>query len=227
MYRIPKRNKRKLNYDEITNDDDNDTFVNRKHNSFFDLFNSQDDDVYIEENHIYFKTDVNMKSIDKLCKLIREYKHKFSDFKNRNSVYDLCAKPLYIHITTYGGDLYASVMCYDIIKNSSIPIYTIAEGYTASAGTIMCIAGHKRYITQNSVYLIHQLRTGMNGKFEELVEELDNSKKDMNRIINLYFDACKGKLTKMQIKQQLKKDKWFNAKECIKYGLVDEIYNDY
>ena len=219
--------KKSHNYDSDI-DEDIDVDDDMKGKLINNLFGfNNDDDVYLEHNHIYFKTDVTMESVDKLCKLIREYKYKFNDIKKKDNICDITPKPLYIHLTTYGGDLYAAIMCYDIIKSSSIPIYTIAEGYTASAGTIISVAGQKRYITQNTVFMIHQLRTGMGGKYEELMEEMQNSKKDMDRIVNIYHTESKGKMTKIQIKEQLKHDKWFDSKESIKYGLVDEIYNDY
>ena len=74
----------------------------------------------------------------------------------------------------------------DCIRNSKIPIYTIIEGRAASAATFMSIAGKKRYITENSVLLIHQLSSGMWGKMSELEDELENNKFFMEKIYSIY-----------------------------------------
>ena len=130
---------------------------------------------------------------------------------------------LYIHITTYGGDLGSCLMCYDTLKSKSYKIITIAEGYVASAGTIISLGGQKRQIQKSATMLIHQLSTGMVGKFEELHEEYLNSKDMMKRLINIYHTEFNGKMTKKQIEEALKHDFWWNAQTCVKNGLCDEI----
>ena len=155
-------------------------------------------------------------------------RHKISEFnniKNNNLIDTIQPKPLYLHISSYGGYLHEAFLVYDYIKNSPIPIYTIVEGYAASAATVMSIAGVKRYITPSSLMLIHQLSTGMSGKFNALEEEINNSKQDMNKLYDIYVRECKGKMTKKQIIDELKHDKWWNADKCIKKGLCDELLN--
>jgi ATP-dependent protease ClpP protease subunit len=196
-------------------------------NPFKQLFNSHDDtEVYVESNHIYFKTDVTPESINKLCTMLRHKITEYNNIKHNNLVENLTPKPLYLHISSYGGYLHEAFLVYDYIKNSPIPIYTIVEGYAASAATVMSIAGVKRYITPTSLMLIHQLSTGMSGKFNQLEEELTNSKQDMNKLYDIYVRECHGKMTKKQIIEELKHDKWWNAEKCIKKGLCDEILRD-
>ena len=190
-------------------------------------FGDDDTDVYREGNHIYFKTDVNTESIDKLYKLIRLYHKEVEYIKiNNNTVTDVIPKELYIHITSYGGSLHEAYLAYDVIKRSKINVNTIIEGYAASAGTIMSIAGNRRLITPTSIMLIHQLSTGMGGKFEEIKDDFENSEQDMKKIISLYLKECKGKMKKKFIIEQLKHDKWWDASDALKYGLVDEIIDD-
>jgi ATP-dependent protease ClpP protease subunit len=198
-------------------------------NPFKQIFNFGDDDsdVYRESNHIYFKTDVNTESIDKLYKLIRLYQKEIEYIKSSNqTIIDVQPKELYIHITSYGGSLHEAYLAYDVIKRSKIKINTIIEGYAASAGTIMSIAGKRRYITPTSMMLIHQLSTGITGKFEEIKDDFQNSEQDMKKIVSLYLNECGGKMKKYFIEQQLKHDKWWDAKTALKYGLVDEITDE-
>ncbi len=196
-----------------------------KLNSFFNF--NHDDDVYLEENHLYFKTDVNSDSVNKMCSLIRKYSRSIKELQTHAKIATIDPKPLYVHLTTYGGDLYQGFLGYDYIKGSKVPIYTVVEGFNASAGTIMSMGGKRRYMTQSSVMLIHQLRTVVGGKFNEIEEDYENCKEDMERIKNLYFKECRGKMTKKQISEELKHDRWWDADKCIKKGLCDEIYVDF
>jgi len=201
-------------------------FTQTTNNPFRQLFGGDDTEVFSENNHIYFKTDVSRDSINRLCTLIRRKLQEYKNHESHNNLYNnVSPKPIYLHITSYGGSLYDAFIAYDYIKSSTVPIYTIVEGYAASAATIMSIAGIKRYITPTSVMLIHQLTTGMYGKYEELDEEIQNSKQDMNRIYDLYHRDCHGKMTKKEIIDELKHDRWWNANKCIQKGLCDEIYN--
>src|SRR5436853_326377 len=86
--------------------------------------------VFREENHIYFRSDVTSNKIDRLCNLIVDYNRE-QDFIARESHTSIhIAKPLYVHITSNGGDLLEGFKAYDYIRNSEIQIYTVAEGYT-------------------------------------------------------------------------------------------------
>lgn len=184
----------------------------------------QDDEVYRESNHIYFKTDVTVESVDMLMRLIREFEEEIRTIK-ADPYYKYFSEPeLFVHISTYGGDLYASLMAYDTFKSKSYNVVTIAEGFVASGGTIMMLGGKKRQIQKSCVMLIHQLSTGMYGKFEELKEDMQNSKQDMKRLTNIYFQETKGKMTKKQIEEALKHDYWWDSKTCIQKGLCDEIF---
>lgn len=181
------------------------------------------EDVYRENNHIYFRTDVTLETCDILLQLVREFEEEIKLIKSDPYSKYFTEPDLYIHVTTYGGDLFGSLMCYDTLKTKSYKIITIAEGYVASAGTVIMLGGQNRQIQKSAVMLIHQLSTGMYGKFDELQEEFFNSKETMKRLINMYHTEFKGKMTKKQIEEVLKHDIWWDAKTCVQKGLCDEI----
>jgi ATP-dependent protease ClpP protease subunit len=186
--------------------------------------NKQNKHIYLNQNHIYYRADVSIENIDLLLKLIREYKETVHNIKSDPICTNYTPLPLYIHITTYGGDLYAGFLAYDYIKNSTLDIITVAEGYVASAGTLMTLAGKTRLIQRSAIMMIHQLTTGMYGKYAELEEEFKNSSQDMQRLIKLYQTELSGKMTKAQIKEALEHDYWWDAEECIKKGLCTGLY---
>jgi ATP-dependent protease ClpP protease subunit len=181
------------------------------------------EEVYREYNHIYFRSDVSIDSIDDLLRCIREFEEEVMELKCDPYSKYITHPDLYIHISSYGGDLYASLMAYDTMKLKHYAIITVAEGFVASAGTVMMLGGKKRQIQKSAVMLIHQLSTSMYGKFEELKEEFHNSEQDMKRLINIYHNELKSKMTKKQIEDALKHDYWWDAQTCVNKGLCDEV----
>lgn len=239
LYRAP--NKRKYNKSnnpieiiqienkEIPKPEDEDDADDDKNAKLkgLNLFGSGDETVYIKDNHIYFRDDVTSESINKLVRIIDDYNDKVKKNKKHMIHFDeskLVPKELYIHISSFGGSLFDCMIGYDSIKNSEIGINTVVEGFSASCGSLLSVAGKKRYMTKNSVILVHQLSSSSHGKFQELEDDYFNSKEFMERIINIYYDNCKNKMTKKEIKEYLKHDRWWNVDEAIKKGLVDEIY---
>ena len=69
--------------------------------------------------------------------------------------------------------------------------------------------------------LIHQLSSGLWGKYEELQDDMKNNDLLMKTIKSLYQEHTK--IPKTKLNQILKHDLWFDAKTCLRYGLVDDI----
>ena len=205
-----------------SNDDDDDDDEPSTPFKFPKLFGKDNTlDVYTTRNHIYFKTDVTKETIDKLATEIDNLNNKMKNMVNKSNLGTFTPKPIYLHITTNGGDLLAGFFGYDKIKSSKIPINTIIEGCVASAGSLLSMAGQNRYMTPSSHLLIHQLRTGMFGTYEELVDEKNNCHQFMSRLVSMYHSNCNGKMTKTKIKEFLKRDIFWNTKTAITNGLVD------
>lgn len=184
------------------------------------LFGS--DTVYDKDNHIYFRSTVNGKSVNKLINIINEYNTNFEDIRKDVTIKNVEPNPIYLHITSYGGCLFSCFRAIDCIKNSKIPIYTIIDGHAASAGTLISVVGEKRFITPHSYALIHQLSSGVIGKFWAIKDEYTSLETIMDDIYNIYIEHTD--LTKEDLEKLLAHDIWWNAKECVEKTLVDEIY---
>lgn len=174
------------------------------------------------DNHIYLYDDIETDTILSLNKNIKELNTSLKkEFSKYSDHIDYRSIPIYIHINSYGGDLFAGLAAVDAILSSECPIYTVVEGASASAATFLSVVGKKRFVTKHSFMLIHQLSSGMWGKFEELKDEMENNEMFMGVIKNLYKEYTK--LTDEQIEVILKKDLWFDANKAVEYGLADEV----
>lgn len=187
------------------------------------LSGGEDEKIYMKENHLYFHTGVDEDSVDTVKKLMRSYAIKFNRIRKTHTCVKINPKPLYLHIYSPGGDVYAGLSLFDYIieYREHIPVYTVVEGLAASAATFISVAGTKRFITPSSYMLIHQLSTFMHGNFEQLKDEFDNSKKLMEKIMGIYEEYTS--ITKKKIPKILKHDIIWDADECATNGLVDEI----
>lgn len=177
------------------------------------------DTVEGDDNIIYFYSSVSLKENFKL-------NHKISHMDREMQMLAIklnmpIVPPLHLRINSYGGSVFAAFGSIDYIMGSKSPVYTYIDGCAASAGTIMSVCGARRFITENSYMLVHQLSSQHWGKFSELKDDMENSENLMRRIKEIYEQKTKVPKTKMD--EILKHDLWWDAKTCLKYGLVDEI----
>ena len=188
-----------------------------------DTSDSENDDeskIDRENNHVYFYSEVSRESVFKLNVLLREaarFVHTICFDLNIKSI------PIYLHINSLGGSLYDAYATVDTIKNLRVPVYSIIEGCAASAGTIISVVCDKRFISENSYMLIHQLNSSMWGKMSEIDDEYKHLNELMKQIKRLY-----GKYTKIpnkELTELLKHDIWLTKEKCISYGLVDAVYD--
>jgi ATP-dependent protease ClpP protease subunit len=180
------------------------------------------EDVRADGNHIYFQSRVCDSSISKLINIINSKNTEYQKIIKNDILETATPKPLWLHITSYGGSLFACFMAIDSITNSIIPIYTVVDGYAASAGTLMSVVGKKRYMTSSSYMLIHQLSSGMGGNFWQIKDEYINLEMMMEDIYNTYLKHTK--MTREELIACLSHDSWWKLDKCLESGLVDEVY---
>jgi ATP-dependent protease ClpP protease subunit len=170
-----------------------------------------------EENHIYFHAEVDRGSVFEMIEHLRK-----CELKNIVNAHKLCIDdiPIYLHINSFGGSVFDAMTAIDAIQSCKVPVYTIIEGSTASAGTLISIVGVKRFMRPNAHMLIHQLSSGFWGKMSELTDEFENNTLLMNKIKNLYKDYAS--IPRKDLAEILKHDLWWDYDKCKKCGLVDE-----
>ena len=170
-------------------------------------------------NHIYYHAEVDRGSVFELIEHIRK-----AEIENIVLAHNMSCDPIpiYIHINSFGGSVFDALTAIDVIKASKVPVHTIIEGASASAGTLISVVGEKRYIRPNAHMLIHQLSAGYWGKMCELEDDFENNKMLMDKIKKLYIEHAN--IPKKELAEVLKHDLWWGADKCLKYSLVDELW---
>jgi ATP-dependent Clp endopeptidase proteolytic subunit ClpP len=174
--------------------------------------------VTFKDNRLYFYSEVTRSKNLTLNKSIVELANYYAAIGT-----NLSTPPanLYLHINSYGGSVFAGLSSVDYIINSKVPVTTIIDGCAASAATLMSIVAPKRLMHKHAYMLIHQLSSGMWGKYEELKDDMENSENLMNVIKDIYNKHTN--IPKKELDKILKHDLWWDAETCLKYGLIDEI----
>ena len=177
------------------------------------------DTVEGDDNIIYFYSGVTAKENFKLNNKISHLDREMQMVAVKLGMQ--VPPPLHLHINSYGGSVFAAFGTIDYIMSSKTPVYTYVDACAASAGTIMSVCGSQRYMGEHAYMLVHQLSSTHWGKFEELKDDMINSENLMERIKEIYNEKTKIPKTKMD--EILKHDLWWDAKTCLRYGLVDDI----
>jgi ATP-dependent protease ClpP protease subunit len=173
-------------------------------------------------NHVYFYADVNPDRVLAMMEHIRRIDSRLRGERlTRGISDDAMAIPIWLHIYSGGGDLFAAFAAADQLMTVQTPIYSVIEGHCSSAATLLSLACIKRYILPNSFMLIHQISSGRWGKYDDLQDQMHLLDMAMQKFIGFYSNRTK--LKKRQVEQLLKRDSWFDAEKCLELGLVDEI----
>mgnify|MGYP003649989075 FL=1 len=170
-------------------------------------------------NKIYFYSEVTRPKIMVLNKTLTNLNTNL--INQANMLQQDLDSNIYLHINSFGGSVFAGLSAVDYIKGSKVPIISVVEGCAASAATLMSVVAHHRIIRRNSFMLIHQLSSGMWGKYEEMKDAMENNDLFMRIITEVYEEHTK--IPKRKLKEILKRDLWLDAETCLDYGMVDEI----
>lgn len=127
-----------------------------------------------------------------------------------------------LNIASLGGSLIDALAIHDMLKTHQGQVVSNIIGATASAGTIIAMAGDHVKISENSLFLSHKASSGVWGNADDMRKAADDLEKFDSRIIAIYKKKTKKK--DEDIVNLMKEDKWITADEALSFGFVDEIY---
>ena len=132
-------------------------------------------------------------------------------------------KDIFFYINSPGGSVYDALAIYDTMQYITNDVQTVGIGIQASAAAFLLSSGAKgkRYALPNATIMIHQPSSGTRGKVTD--QEIDL--RESLRIKKLLEDIMSKNTGQKpaQIHEDMERDKWLNAAEAKKYGIVDDI----
>jgi len=133
-------------------------------------------------------------------------------------------KPIKIFINSDGGSVDTVLHIIDMIRLSKTPVYTIGMGRVYSAGGLLLMAGHKRYIFPHTSCLIHDGSSGAIGSVGKMLDNLEFTKELERRVKDFILSSTR--ISKKLYDKNYRNDWYMFSEEMIELGIADEIVTD-
>jgi ATP-dependent protease ClpP protease subunit len=137
----------------------------------------------------------------------------------------ITAKDVHVEINSPGGDYFAGLAMYNMLRSSGKTITTKVMGVAASAATIVFAAGDVREMPKNTMLMVHNPSTWGGGTAQDHREQADMLDKIAVGARSVY--VRNSSLTDEDVSAMLEKDTWLSADEALTMGLstivTDEI----
>lgn len=124
-----------------------------------------------------------------------------------------------IVLSTYGGEVYPALAMYDLIRHHPHKTTVIATGACMSAGMIILQAGDVRAMTKNAHLMTHYGETGAGSEGD--AKQNDKLHKQHKEMV-----GARTKASARTVNGWYKQETYFDAKQALQVGLVDEVISD-
>lgn len=133
-------------------------------------------------------------------------------------------KPIILYINSPGGSVVDGYGLIDAMLASKTPIITVNQGFAASMGFLIFLAGHKRYSMQHSEFLMHDGSTGGLGSTAKMKDRMEFETNQLEEMTKNYI------MGRTSISEELYDNKyrveWYMLPpEAKSHGIVDCIVN--
>lgn len=135
-------------------------------------------------------------------------------------------KEISMYINSPGGSVTAGMAIYDTMQLIPCDIRTVGMGMCASMGSVLLAGGTKgkRCILPHAEVMIHQPLGGVKGQATEMEIAYLHMQETKKMLTELLAERC-GKPYETLL-ADMDRDHYMNAKESLRYGIVDEIITE-
>ena len=142
------------------------------------------------------------------------------------AVNNIKADTITVNINSLGGDYFHGIGIHNILANHSARVEINIQGWTASAGTIIAMAGDKISIAANAGFLIHNAWTmtvGNKVELQNLIEQLGIIDSNQARMYSKRTGKSEAEIQALMDEND-GNGRWLTAEEAQEWGFVDEVY---
>jgi ATP-dependent Clp protease protease subunit len=132
-------------------------------------------------------------------------------------------KDISIYINSPGGSVYAGLAIYDTMQFIKPDVQTICVGIAMSMGALLLSGGAagKRMALPNAKILIHQVSSSFQGQATD-IEIHAKEIIDVRRRLDEIYAHHTGR-PQEQVREDMERDRFFNAEQALEYGLIDRV----
>jgi ATP-dependent Clp endopeptidase proteolytic subunit ClpP len=132
-------------------------------------------------------------------------------------------KGITIKINSPGGSVYEALAMVGRIERSKCHVTTECYGHAMSAASLLLIAGDKRIMSRRAWFMHHEISTGARGTVTEMKEFIQQISRELDSWAECMADYS-SESKEFWLKAAHKQDFYLNAEECLKLGIVDELF---
>ena len=126
-----------------------------------------------------------------------------------------------LRINSPGGSVIDGLAIYDAVNRMPQKVTSRVEGIAASMASVIALAADEVIMSENSLYMIHNVWGGEVGDSGDLRKAADLMDKMSDRLVNIYVSKT-GK-SEDQIRSWMDEETWFNSSEAIEAGFINLI----
>lgn len=130
-------------------------------------------------------------------------------------------KPIYLDLTSNGGDVVAGFNVVDIMKASKTKVVVTAFACAASMGALMLLGGTHRRAYENTIILIHDGSLQLQGSSRKAKNTMDFYDKLDARVKN--YILSNSKISEELYDSKVDEEWYMFADEALELGIIDEI----
>ena len=129
---------------------------------------------------------------------------------------------LELNIASYGGEILPTISIIDLIKSKNLKTTANIVGFAASAAAILALSCDVVTMSSLGSLMIHSAWSEESDGSGKMSDSDDPGIKRCNQVqLQIINKRCKAISDKT-----LKQDNWYNANECLKLGLIDNIQDN-
>lgn len=136
----------------------------------------------------------------------------------------ITAKDIVVEINSPGGDYFAGLAMYNMLRSSGKTVTTKVMGVAASAASVVFAAGDVREMPKNTMLMVHNPANYGGGTAEDHREMADMLDKIAAGARTVY--TSNSKLTDEEVAEMLAKDTWLTADEAMEAGLATVVTDE-
>jgi ATP-dependent Clp protease protease subunit len=131
-----------------------------------------------------------------------------------------------LYINSPGGVVDDTLAIYDIMRFLTCEVATYCIGRAESGGAVVFMAGKKgkRFILPNAKVMIHQPFGGVYGQASDIEIQAEEILKTKETLVNV-MARCTGQSAE-RVREDSERDRFFDAKQAVAYGICDEVLED-
>lgn len=126
-----------------------------------------------------------------------------------------------LRINSPGGSVIDGLAIHDAIKRTPQKVTARIEGLAASIATVIALGADEITMSQNSLFMIHNVWGGETGGAKDMRKAADLMEKMGDKLVNIYVSKT-GK-DESDVRSWMDEETWFTADEAFEAGFIDSV----